>query len=83
MGMMGKRHRQVVILSSSDEEDCISNVHSSKIAVCDSKTGAYGEQNKLKDGKGYSGSGIQLQKPNLSRTEVTFFGHYIYSLIAI
>lgn len=67
--MMGKRPRQLVILSSSDEEDCISNVHSSKIAVCDSKTGSYGEQKKLKDDKGYSGLGIQLQKANLSRTE--------------
>lgn len=67
--MMGKRPRQLVILSSSDEEDCISKVHSSKIAVCDSKTRAYGEQKKLKDGKVYSGPGIQLQKANLSRTE--------------
>lgn len=69
MGMMGKRPRQVVILSSSDEDDCTKNVHSSKIAVCDSKTRAYGEQKKLKDGKGYSCPGIQLQNTNLSRTE--------------
>ena len=81
--MMGKRPRQLVILSSSDEDDCTKNVLSSKIDVCDSKTRAYGEQKKLKDGKGYSCPGIQLQKTNLSRTEVTFFGCYISSLIAI
>ncbi|XP_059077296.1 cell cycle checkpoint protein RAD17 isoform X2 [Cryptomeria japonica] len=67
--MMGKRPRQLVVISDSDEEDYNHNAHSSKSTVHDSKFGVHGERKKLKNDKRSSRCTIRLQKENLFQNE--------------
>ena len=67
---MGKRPRQLVVISDSDEEYFNHNACLSKSTMNNSKFGTHGEGKKLKNDKRASQCTIRLQKENLFQNEV-------------